>query len=163
MRSLAALCAACLLAGCGSDRAPRSQPEAASPAPANASPAQQASINPTVQLLLAASAKDFHAHQSQYPARFRDVRVGHCVAPDGTERYMLCGQFLPTEGKGEHEWTPFVTIKTSGYEQLLGAQAASYCYDRSKFPSRSRSLSPWSLDTVSPIIGPHLSLAGWQA
>jgi hypothetical protein len=80
-----------------------------------------------VQFLLAAAARDFHAHQPPYPARFRDVRVGRTVAPDGTERYMLCGQFLPTEGKGEHEWTPFVTIKTSGYEQLLGAQAASYC------------------------------------
>ena len=126
MRSLAALCAACLLAGCGSDRAPRSQPEAASPAPANASPAQQASINPTVQLLLAASAKDFHAHQPPYPARFRDVRVGRTVAPDGTGRYMLRGQFLPTRGKGEPEWTPFVTIKTSPYEQWLGAAAEGY-------------------------------------
>ena len=41
--------------------------------------------------------------------------------------YMLRGQFLPTEGKGEPEWTPFVTIKTSDYEQMLGALALSYC------------------------------------
>ena len=127
MRSFAALCAACFLAGCGSDQASRSQSQAASPAPANTSPARRASIDPPVQLLLATAAKDFHAHQPPYPARFRDVRVGRTVAPDGTERYMLCGQFLPTEGKGEHEWTPFVTIKTSDYEQLLGAQAASFC------------------------------------
>jgi hypothetical protein len=80
-----------------------------------------------VQVLLAAAAKDFHAHQPPYPARFRDVRVGRTVAPDGTESYMLRGQFLPTKGKGEPEWTPFVTIKTSDYEQMLGAQAASYC------------------------------------
>ena len=127
MRSLAALCAACLLAGCGPDRAPRSQPQAASPAPANTAPAQQASIDPAVQFLLAASAKDFHAHQSPYPARFRDVRVGHCVAPDGTKLYLLRGQFLPKQGPGEPEWTPFVTIKTSPYEQWLGAAAEGYC------------------------------------
>ena len=127
MRSFAALCAACFLAGCGSDQASHSQSQGASPAPANTPPARRASIDPPVQFLLAAAARDFHAHQPPYPARFRDVRVGRTVAPDGTERYMLCGQFLPTEGKGEHEWTPFVTIKTSGYEQLLGAQAASYC------------------------------------
>jgi hypothetical protein len=127
MRSLAALCAACLLAGCGPDRAPRSQPQAASPAPANAAPAQQASIDPAVQFLLAASAKDFPAHQPPYPARFRDVRVGHCVAPDGTKLYLLRGQFLPKQGRGEPEWTPFVTIKTSPYEQWLGAAAEGYC------------------------------------
>src|SRR5262245_4954885 len=119
MRSLAALCAACLLAGCGPDRATRSQPQAASPAPANTAPA--------VKFLLAASAKDFHDHQSQYPARFRDVRVGRCVAPDGTKLYLLRGQFLPKQGPGEPAWTPFVTIKTSPYEQWLGAAAEGYC------------------------------------
>jgi len=25
------------------------------------------------------------------------------------------------------EWTPFVTIRTSGYEQYIGGQAASFC------------------------------------
>src|SRR4051812_11947070 len=131
MRSVAALCAACLLAGCGPDRAPRSQPQAESPAPANAVPAPQASIDPAVQFLLAASAKDFHAHQPPYPARFRDVRVGHGVAPDGTKLYLLRGQFLPRPGRGEPEWTPFVTIKTSPYEQWLGAAAEGYCRDPS--------------------------------
>ncbi len=41
---------------------------------------------------------------------------------------MLCGQFLPEGGPGSAEGTPFVTIKTSGYEQYVGAQAAArYC------------------------------------
>jgi hypothetical protein len=40
------------------------------------------------------------------------------------KQYMMCGQF--------HEprsvvWTPFATIKTSGYEQWIGAQAARFC------------------------------------
>jgi hypothetical protein len=127
MRLLAALFAACLIAGCGSDRAPRSQPQVASPAPANATPSQQGSTDPTVQLLLAASAKDFHTHQPPYPARFREVRVGHTVAPDGTKGHLLRGQFLPKKGQVEPEWTPFVTIKTSDYEQLIGGQAEGYC------------------------------------
>jgi hypothetical protein len=80
-----------------------------------------------VQFLLAASTKDFHAHQPPYPARFRDVRVGHTIAPDGTELHLLRGQFLPKQGQVEPEWTPFVTIKTSDYEQWLGAQAEGYC------------------------------------
>ena len=55
------------------------------------------------------------------------MRVGHIVTPDGTKQYMLCGQFLPEQEKGKTEWTPFVTIKTSDYEQWLGVQAASFC------------------------------------
>jgi hypothetical protein len=40
---------------------------------------------------------------------------------------MLCGEFLPGQREGKVEWTPFATIKTSGYEQWLGAQAANLC------------------------------------
>jgi hypothetical protein len=122
MRFFAVLCAVCLLAGCGSDQAPRSQPQVANPAPA-----QGSSSEPPEHLLLAASAKDFHTHQPPYPERFRDVRFGHIVRPDGTKMYLLSGQFQPTQAKVEPEWTPFATIKTSDYEQLLGAQAKSYC------------------------------------
>jgi hypothetical protein len=88
--------------------------------------AKRAPTNPPVQFLLAAAANDFHAHQPPYPARFRNVRVGHTVAPDGKKQYMLCGEFLPEQGKGQAEWTPFVTIKTSDYEQWLGVQAANF-------------------------------------
>jgi hypothetical protein len=59
-----------------------------------------------------------------YPARFRDVRFGHIAAPNGTKQYLLCGEFLPTGEKGE--WTHFVTIQTSDYEQMLGATTKSY-------------------------------------
>ena len=40
---------------------------------------------------------------------------------------MLCGQFLPVQGEAKAEWTPFATIKTSGYEQWTGTQAAGFC------------------------------------
>lgn len=40
---------------------------------------------------------------------------------------MLCGQFLPAPEGGKAEWAPFATIKTSGYEQWIGAQADGFC------------------------------------
>jgi hypothetical protein len=45
----------------------------------------------------------------------------------GEKQYMLCGQFLPAPEGGKAEWMPFATIKTSGYEQWIGAQAAGFC------------------------------------
>jgi hypothetical protein len=53
------------------------------------------------------------------------------MTPSGEEQYMLCGQFLPAQEAGKAEWTPFATIKTSGYEQWIGAQAARFCQDSS--------------------------------
>jgi hypothetical protein len=80
-----------------------------------------------VEFLLKAAAADFHAHRPPDPVRFRDVRVGHVMTPGGEEQYMLCGQFLPGQQGGNAEWMPFATIKTSGYEQWIGAQAESFC------------------------------------
>ena len=55
---------------------------------------------------------------------------------------MLCGQFLPAQEAGTPEWTPFVTIKTSGYEQYIGAQAeASYCQRSSVIWDKESDLS----------------------
>jgi hypothetical protein len=80
-----------------------------------------------VEFLLTSAATDFHTHRPPDPARFRDVRVGHVVTPSGQEQYVLCGQFLPAQEGGTAEWTPFATIKTSGYEQWIGAQTADSC------------------------------------
>ena len=41
--------------------------------------------------------------------------------------YVLCGQFLTVKEGTPHGWTPFATIKTSPYEQWIGAQAAGFC------------------------------------
>ena len=49
------------------------------------------------------------------------------MTPEGTKQYRLCGEFLPAQESGKSDWTPFVTIKTSGYEQMIGAQAVSLC------------------------------------
>lgn len=53
------------------------------------------------------------------------------TSPEGEKHFMLCGQFLPAEKGAKAAWTPFVTIKTSGYEQWLGTQAAAFCQDSS--------------------------------
>jgi len=87
---------------------------------------QRAEMNGPVEFLLTAAATDFHSHLP-HPVRFRKVRVGHVMSPAGTTEYRLCGQFLPAQERAKAEWTPFVTIKTSGYEQWLGAQAVGFC------------------------------------
>lgn len=85
---------------------------------------QTATLDAPVEFLLTSAATDFHAHRPPYPSRFRNIRIGYVATPDGTRQYMLCGAFLSSEG-GNSQWTPFVTIKTSGYEQLLGN--TDYC------------------------------------
>ena len=84
-------------------------------------------VQKVVEFLLTAAATDFHTHRPPDPARFRDVRVGHVATTSAQEQYFLCGQFLPAQEGRTAEWTPFATIKTSGYEQWIGAQAAGYC------------------------------------
>jgi len=49
----------------------------------------------------------------------------------GDKQYMLCGMFQPAQESGNAEWVPFATIKTSGYEQWIGAQATGFCQGRS--------------------------------
>ena len=114
MRYLAVLFAATsALAACSTAPVTRSDSQAVSPAVA--------------QFLLQAAATDFHTHRPPDPVRFRDVRIGHVMTPNGEESYMLCGEFLPAQEGGKAEWTSFATIKTSGYEQWIGAQAAGFC------------------------------------
>jgi hypothetical protein len=117
MRYLAVLLTIFLFTACDTAPATRSDSPAGSTPP-------QGSIDPVVAFLLASAAKDFHTHGPSGSLRFREVRVGHLTTPSGEEQHMLCGQFL---SEGKTEWTPFATIKTSGYEQWNGAQAESFC------------------------------------
>jgi len=96
------------------------------PVQAPAQEHQKASTDIPLQFLLTSAATDFKKHVSP-TIYFRDVHIGHDMTPEGEKQYMLCGQFLPARAKDKAEWTPFVTIKTSGYEQWLGDQAASRC------------------------------------
>ncbi len=142
MRYLAVLIAALVLSACSSAPPSRSESPAVSPSEARAPELQNASIDSVVQFLLTAAATDFHTHRPPDPVRFREVRLGHTTTPDGEKQYLLCGQFLPAkEGGGNGEWMAFATIKTSGYEQYLGARVVSYCEDPSVIWDKVNDLS----------------------
>jgi hypothetical protein len=113
MRYPAVLSATLVFAACSKAPVTRSDSQPVSPA--------------VVQFLLSAAATDFHAHRPPDLGRFRDVGIGHVKTPTGEDQYMLCGHFLPAQGGGNAAGTPFVTIKTSGYEQYVGAGAETYC------------------------------------
>jgi len=113
-----------MFAACSTAPATQSKPQAPSPTVVNTTAPQQASIAPVVKFLLTSAASDFHDHGPKGPLHFRNVRVGH-VTNDGKQSYRMCGEFLREGDKAE--WTPFSTIKTSGYEQYLGGGAATYC------------------------------------
>ena len=63
------------------------------------------------------------------------------MTPSGQEHYMLCGQFMPEPEGGKAVWTPFATIKTSGYEQWIGDQAAGFCQGSSVLWDQTGDLS----------------------
>ena len=116
MRFIVALLSTCVLLACSTAPAARNRPQI-----------QEEPLNSAVEFLLTSAATDFHAHGPPAPVRFRDVRSGYIMTPDRGKQYRLCGSFSRAEESGKAEWTPFVTIQTSGYEQLLGAQAMNYC------------------------------------
>ena len=122
LRYLVASLVTLLLAACSTTPAPRAHP--ASPGQVSASDGQ---VDSLIQLLLAEAASDFHSHRPSSVAQVRNVRIGHIRSSDGAKQYILCGEFLPGQREGKAEWMPFATIKTSGYEQWLGAQAANLC------------------------------------
>jgi len=74
-----------------------------------------------------AAATDFHTQHPAHTIYFRNVRIGRVMTLEGEKQYILCGQFLPARAKDKADWTPFVAIKTSGYEKWLGDQAARFC------------------------------------
>src|SRR5438552_10885870 len=124
MRYFAILFTTLGLAACSTAPVTRRESQAVSPTQVLTPGLQKPSRASVVQVLLTAAATDFRTHRPPDPVRFRDVRIGHVVAPSGKGEYMLCGQLLPAQEGGKAEWTPFATIKASGYEQWIGAQAA---------------------------------------
>jgi hypothetical protein len=80
-----------------------------------------------VAFLLASAAADFGMSQAKRPSEVRNVRAGYLEEPAIIPRFILCGEFMPQSKNGTSTWTPFVTIKTSPYEQFVGSQATSFC------------------------------------
>ena len=127
MRVLAILLITLGLAACSPAPATHGTAQATSPAQAPAPKPKKAAPDSVVQFLLTSAATDFHTHRPPDAVGFRHVRIGHVVTPSGEDQYRLCGEFLPAQEGRNGDWTPFATIKTSGYEQWIGAQAAGYC------------------------------------
>jgi hypothetical protein len=100
---------------------------------------EQEMANEPLQFLLTSAATDFHAQHPSHAMDFRNVQIGYVLTPEGAKQYMLCGQFRPRI-KDKADWAPFVTIKTSGYEQWVGGQATSFC----QRPSITWSKGEWS-------------------
>lgn len=122
IRHLACVTSILVLTECKADSIPRSQT-----AQANSHEQQKESTETPLQFLLTSAAADFHAQHPAHTIHFRKVHIGRVTTTEGEKQYILCGQFLPSQAKDNGNWTPFVTIKTSGYEQYLGDQAASFC------------------------------------
>ncbi len=141
MRFAIVLLLALALAACSSTAVSKSQPQATSTSQALASQETKPSADSPMEFLLKSSATDFHAHRQPEVARFRDVRFGHVMTPAGGKQYQLCGEFLPQQREGKAEWTPFATIKTSGFEQYLGGQATSWCQRSGFVQDRDEDLS----------------------
>jgi hypothetical protein len=118
----------------------QSQPQAAGAGQGPASQGSTPSADSPMEFLITSAAADFHAHRPPVVERFRNVRFGHVMTQAGAKQYQLCGEFLPQQPEGKAAWTPFATIKTSGYEQYLGLQAATWC-QRPKFLQDSGDLS----------------------
>ncbi len=119
------------LTGCGSSPLPRSDSAAVMSAQVQSRESQMTPVDSVIQFLLTSAASDFHAHGHSHLLRFRDVSLVHFMSARGEMTYMLCGQFQSAQEGTDAAWRPFVTIKTSGYEQWVGAQATSFCQDAS--------------------------------
>jgi len=130
MGYLRVLFASLVLTVCSAAPLTRAEFRSASPTQVAAPGLQKASIDSVAQFLLTSAAADFRAHGPS-PVGFRNVRIGHDISPNGESQYILCGQFLLAQDGGKAEWVPFATIKTSGYEQYIGAQAATFCQSSS--------------------------------
>jgi hypothetical protein len=132
LRYLVFLIAAMVLTACSTSPVTRNQSQAVRSAQGVISESQKASMDSVVEFLLTSAATDFRTHGPYPILNFRDVRVGHDVTSDGTKLYTLVGQFLAARDGGKAGWTPFATIKTSGYEQYIGGQAVAF-YQKSSF------------------------------
>ena len=96
--------------------------------PAYYAPQSADTFETVKEFLLNSAATDFNEHDPPYPAKFRNVRIGHVGDTAKSGAYRMCGEFLPPEGGEKAEWCSFATIKTSGYEQYIGS-SSTYCTD----------------------------------
>ncbi len=140
MRFLSVLFAAFILTTCSMSPIAHSQSKATRQTHAATPKPRKASKESVIEFLITSAATDFYTN-GPHPVSFRDLHIGHLITPNGQKQHMLCGQFLRAQKGGKAKWTLFATIKTSGYEQYVGAQAAIFCQDSSVIWDKTKNLS----------------------
>ena len=101
--------------------------------------------------LISSSAADFTAHEQTRQTKVKKVHLRYTENDSGERTYMLCGKFQTANQAAKREWVDFATLKTEGYEQWLGAQAAALCKNaRSSHGSPDLSAALQSKLTVIP-------------
>ena len=108
---------------------------------ANAASAQESNayVQGLENSLIAFSASDFAASESR-PEGFRRVNLRYRENDHGARSYMICGQ-MRRRADSEESWVDFAAIKTSGYENWIGAAATDTCARAVSIPSDRSDLS----------------------
>lgn len=108
---------------------------------APASSGAREGFDSVTEYLLTSAASDFRTHGPAGTSRFRGVRRARLTLNTGEEQHMLCGEFFVAAKEGNGAWAPFSTVKTSGYEQWLGAQSGSFCQNSKAVFDKDRDLT----------------------
>ena len=130
MRNILILLVLISTVACQNSATKRNQPDTAAAVLTANSGQPTTQADSTVQFLLAASAADFNSH-GPHPTAFRHVYVGHMQGDGNKQVYLLSGMFITAAQTNTSKSTAFCTIKTSGYEQYLGAQATTFMQQQS--------------------------------
>ena len=75
--------------------------------------------------LIQSAASDFRSHVAPNGVSFRNVHAGVMRGGNGSTVNLICGEFHAADDAAH--WEPFATLRTEGYENWLGASAATYC------------------------------------
>ncbi len=94
-----------------------------------------------VVYLINSAVADFVKNQKPVAENFRNVEIRNLTGPKNQDNFMICGEFLTTEEKGNNKWTNFATIKTRAYEQWIGAQSIGYCKESKSVSNRYPNLA----------------------
>ncbi len=82
-----------------------------------------------IAFLIEATASDFSNRPNANFLRFRDVQAGVWPQADGSDRPLLCGEVeLTADDKGE-AFQPFATVRSDGFELLIGEAGQAICAD----------------------------------
>lgn len=127
MQSFLILVAVLALAGCSTTADTQTDIQTAKSTQSSLTTLQKPAVATAMEFLLTSAATDFHAHPPVEAILLHNVRLGHVLLSDGAEQYMLCGELSSAKNSSNAERTSFATIKTSGYEQWIGAQAVGLC------------------------------------